>query len=412
MKPRTRRAPALLFAVSGCLTAQAAEAPRTLAIDANGLGAARARMSQGDAAFMRQLAALRADAERLLELKPASVMDKTATAASGDRQDYFSLAPYWWPDPAKPDGLPYVRHDGRVNPESRLGTDSAALARTCNSVRTLAVAYWFTHDERHAQKAAELTRTWFLAPATRMAPHLEYAQAVPGITHGRGYGIIEARHLVSLIDGVVLLAGSPHWTAADSTGMQAWLAEYYHWLSTGGNGRKEASAPNNHGSWFDAQAVGIALALGRGDEARRILATVPANRIARQIEPDGRQPLELARTKSLSYSLFNLEALMLLDRFGRQVGLDLWSFATADGRSLRAALSHLAPYADPTRPWPRQDLEAADHARLLPLLAEALQHGDDVQLCGLWRKFGGNPASGETWRLWLAIPCPPAGRTP
>jgi hypothetical protein len=393
-----------LFLVSGCLTARAAEAPRTMAIDADGLVAARTRTSQGDGALMRQLAELRADAERLLEREPASVMDKTATAASGDRHDYFSLAPYWWPDAAKPDGRPYVRHDGRVNPESRNGTDSAALARTCNSVRTLGMAYWFTRDERHAQKAAELTRTWFLTPATRMNPHLEYAQAIPGITHGRGTGIIEARHLVSLNDGIALLAGSPFWTADDSAGLQGWESEYHRWLTSSANGLAEGDARNNHGSWYDVQAAGIALALGRTDDARRILAAVPAKRIARQIEPDGSQPLELARTRSLGYSLFNLEALMLLDRLGRQVDLDLWSFATTDGRSLRAALSYLAPYADPARPWPKQDLDAPDRARLLPLLAAALEHGDDVEFRELSRKFGASPAPGETWRLWLAVP--------
>jgi len=33
--------------------------------------------------------------------------------------------------------------------------------------------------------------------------------------------------------------------------------------------------------------------------ARQMLQSVPEKRIAAQIEPDGRQPLELARTKTL-----------------------------------------------------------------------------------------------------------------
>ena len=28
-----------------------------------------------------------------------------------------SVGPYWWPDPSKPDGLPYIRKDGHKNPE-------------------------------------------------------------------------------------------------------------------------------------------------------------------------------------------------------------------------------------------------------------------------------------------------------
>jgi hypothetical protein len=182
--------------------------------------------------------------------------------------------------------------------------------------------------------------------------------------------------------------------------MTAWLAAYYGWLTTSKHGRDEAAAENNHGSWYDVQVVALALALGRTADAKKILAAAPAKRIARQIEPDGRQPLELERTKSLSYSLFNLEALMLLARYGEPVGVDLWTFATAEGRSLRTALRYLAPYADPAKPWPKQDIEAADRVRLLPLLLEALRHGDDPQFREPLRKLGRNAALAERWRLW------------
>lgn len=386
--------------VVGLVAARAAETPRTVTLRADALVAARAELTRGDPRLAAPLAALRAEADRLLALRPASVLDKTRTAASGDRHDYFSFAPYWWPDPKKSDGLPYLRDDGKVNPESKKGTDSAALARTCNAVETLALAFWFTGDERYAQKAATLTRTWFLDPATRMNPNLEHAQAIPGINDGRGIGIIESRHLVNLVDGLALLAGSAAWRADDAAAMQAWLASFYGWLTTSKNGRDEAAAENNHGSWCDAQTVALALALGRTADAKKILAAAPAKRLARQIEPDGRQPLELERTKSLNYSLFNLEALMLLARYGEQVGVDLWAFAPADGRSLRAALRYLAPYADPAKPWPKQDIEAADRVRVLPLLLEALRHGDEVRFREPLGKFGRLAPPGERWRLW------------
>lgn len=388
------------LALTGVPATVAAEAPRTLAIRADGLVAARARLAAGDARTTGALGSLRAEADKLLKLKPASVLDKTRTAASGDKHDYFSFAPYWWPDPKKPDGLPYLRDDGKVNPESKRGTDSAALSRTCNAVETLGLAYWFTADPRYAEKAATLTRTWFLDAATRMNPHLDYAQAIPGINNGRGIGIIEARHLINLIDGLALIEGSPTWTKADRAGLTAWFGDYYRWLTTSPNGRDEAAAKNNHGSWYDAQSTALALALGRTEDVKRFLGELPTRRIAQQIEPDGRQPLELERTKSLNYSLFNLEALMLVARFGEHVGVDSWKFATADGRSLRAALNSLAPYADPAKQWPKQDIEAADRARILPLLVEALRHGGDAQLRELLEKFSGPAAAGERWQLW------------
>ena len=387
-------------ALAGLTSARAAEAPRTLTLRPDVVAAARAEFARGDPRFAAPLAQLRAEADKVLKRKPASVLDKTLTAASGDKHDYFSFAPYWWPDPKKPDGLPYIRDDGKVNPTARKGTDRTAFGDTCTAVETLGLAFWFTGDERYAQKAAALTRTWFLDPATRMNPNLEHAQAIPGINHGRGIGIIESRGLLNLIDGLALLAGSPAWTAQDAAAMTTWLAAYFGWLTTSKNGRDEAAAENNHGSWCDVQAVALALAIGRADDAKKILAAAPAKRIARQIEPDGRQPLELERTKSLNYSLFNLEALMLLARYGEIVGVDLWAFSTTDGRSLRAALRYLAPYADPAKQWPKQDIEAADRVRVLPLLIEALRHGDDPQFREPLRKFGRNAALAERWRLW------------
>ncbi|MFM9954282.1 MAG: alginate lyase family protein [Opitutaceae bacterium] len=387
------------LALAGFSFARAADAPRTIALRSEGLVAARAALARGDARLTAPLAQLRAEADPLLTRTPASVLDKTRTAASGDKHDYFSFAPYWWPDPKQPDGLPYIRDDGKVNPDSKRGTDSAALARTCGSVETLGLAYFFTDDERYAQKAATLTRVWFLDAATRMNPHLEYAQAIPGINVGRGIGIIETRHLIGLIDGLALLAGSPAWSKPDADAMTTWLEAYYQWLTTSKNGRDEAAAENNHGSWYDVQTVALALAVGRVDDARNLLAAVPAKRIARQIEPDGRQPLELARTKSLDYSCFNLEALVRLARLGEHVGVDLWTFSTADGRNLRTALRYVAPYADPAKTWPKEDIKATDRARLLPLLDEAQRHEDDADFRALFTKFGGTPAPGQYWRL-------------
>ena len=386
--------------LAGLFDARAADVPRTFGFRADALVAARSRAAKGDAGLMISLAQLRAEADKLLKLKPASVMDKKRTAASGDHHDYFSLGTYWWPDPSKPDGLPYIRRDGEVNPEIRNDADFVPFSTTCKAVETLGLAYWFTGDERYAQKVAKLLRVWFLDPATRMNPNLQHAQAIPGSCDGRGIGIIEAHFLIGLTDGLALIDGSPVWPASDATSMNAWFADYYHWLTTSKNGLDEAATENNHGSWYDAQAADLALVLGKTDEAKKILSEFPTKRIARQIEPDGRQPRELERTNSLRYSIFNLEALFTLSRLGENVGVDAWNFATPDGRGLRAALRFLAPYADPAKAWPKEDIEAPARTTILPFLAEALSHGDDAQLREPLEKFSGQPASGEYWRLW------------
>ena len=75
-----------------------------------------------DGAFLAQvkshpnpaiLDAVHAEADEAMAVGPYSVMDEDETPPSGDKHDYMSLAPYWWPDPAKPNGLPYIRRRWR-----------------------------------------------------------------------------------------------------------------------------------------------------------------------------------------------------------------------------------------------------------------------------------------------------------
>ena len=80
---------------------------------------AKQAIAAGDPVLVGALKKLKQDAEKALLVAPASVTEKQKLPPSGDAHDYMSLAPYFWPDPAKPKGLPYLRKDGEVNPESR-----------------------------------------------------------------------------------------------------------------------------------------------------------------------------------------------------------------------------------------------------------------------------------------------------
>ena len=141
---------------------------------------ARELLAQGDDTTAKALRKLVADADRALAVRPPAVTEKTKVPPSGDKHDYMSLAPYFWPDPSKPDGLPYVRKDGKVNPESRdeAANDTLRMRLIGGSVETLALAYFFTKEEKYAAHAARMLRVWFLAPETRMNPNLRFAQAV------------------------------------------------------------------------------------------------------------------------------------------------------------------------------------------------------------------------------------------
>ena len=298
---------------------------------------------------------LRGEADKMLKATPHSVMEKTRMPPSGDKHDYLSLAPYSWPDPSKPDGLPWITRDGKVNPESREGTDHNALSRMCSEVETLALAYRLTQHEPYAVKAVEVAKVWFLDPATKMNPNLEYGQGVPGRSTGRGTGIIDTVGLIKVVQTIGGLEGSPAWTPEIQKAMKAWFRAYLDWLLKSKNGLSEAKAANNHGSWYLAQVAAYATFVG-DQERIRTSVELGRERIATQIELDGRQPLELKRTKSYSYSLYNLEALFILAEYGPAVGVDLFGYRSPDGRTLRVALDYMAPYFKGDTKWPGEQI--------------------------------------------------------
>lgn len=294
---------------------------------------------------------LEGEAEAALTDTPLSVRQKTLLAVSGDPHDFFSLGPYWWPNPETADGLPYVRRDGEVNPEVER-TDKPALRIMAHTVTTLCWAYAFTSREDFAAHAARWLRVWFLNEATRMNPHLNYGQAVPGHCEGRGIGIIDTTALaVRLLPALAMLEGSPAWPQAERVALQDWFHAYLRWMLTSDCGKTAAGEMNNHGVAYDLQAASYALFVGAEELARRLLIGVPARRIAVQIETDGCQPKELARTLSLLYTGMNAALFLHLIEAGRQVGLDLAADASPDGRGIPHAVAWLVPFYLGAQPW-------------------------------------------------------------
>jgi len=153
--------------------------------------------------------------------------------------------------------------------------------------------------------------------------------------------------------------------------MMAWEKESLTWLKTSKTGKGERDATNNHGTFYDTQLVALELFAGNRKLAYGELTNACVNRIARQIEPDGRMPRELGRTLSFNYSLFNIRAMLDLASLGQNAGVDLWYYRTADGRSIRKALEYVLPYANPTNEWPHQQIHAPNRAGLASLVLRA-----------------------------------------
>jgi hypothetical protein len=345
--------------------------PRPLTLRREVLARAKERLRLGAPELKPAFERLQRDAAKALAAPIVAVTDKkTLLPPSGDAHDYFSLSPYWWPNPSKPDGLPYIRRDGVTNPESKRDLDQPRVAQMGGNASTLALAWYFTGDERYARRAGQQLRAWFLDPATRMSPHLRFSQLVRGNPEERGSGIIDTRWFIEAVDASELLEGAPGWSAADEQALRQWMGDYLKWLLTSPNGKHEHAAKNNHGSWYAAQTGTLALFTGDTALVRQIALDAKA-RIGWQITPDGQQPIELERTRSMHYSGFNAEALSRVAELGRRVNVDLWHYTAPNGASLRVALDHLAKYLPEPAKWPGQQIDAIDAPDIVRVLRRA-----------------------------------------
>jgi hypothetical protein len=117
---------------------------------------------------------------------PLTIASTPAPRSTGGLHDFFSEGDYWWPDPKRPGG-PYIRRDGESNPDNFV-EHRRALMRVSVEMPALTAAWKLTGDARYAAHARAHLRAWFADAGTRMNPRLTCAQAIHGVTAGRGTG--------------------------------------------------------------------------------------------------------------------------------------------------------------------------------------------------------------------------------
>ena len=335
--------------------------------------------------------ALLAEADNLLDAEPLSVMMKEEAPVSGNKHDYMSLARYFWPDPTKPDGLPYISRDGLSNPELEK-YDRNRLGDTAHRISTLALAWYFSGEEKYAAKATELVRVWFLNKDTSMNPHLEYAQVSKGHygNKGRSYGVIDSYSFIELLEGVQLIESSKAFTSKDSKQLKKWFGKFLDWMLTSEQGVAEGRATNNHSVAYDTQVIAYALYCGNEKVAREVLQAFPEKRLYAQVEPDGTQPRELRRTLAFHYSQYNLTHFIDIYQMAKKLNLKLDDVTSPDGRNFYKAVDFLAQYVGkPQSEWPYQQISGWE--------------GAQQNFCrDLYRAYLLNPAKKEYLRLYKA----------
>ena len=370
--------------------------PKVFSVDGNKIYSYRQSYMKGDLKKDEAVKKLIRDANKRLDMDPVSVMEKEVTPPGGSKHDYTSLGKYWWPNPKTKDGLPYIRKDGVVNPETKNISDDENLGNLVKAVGSLSLAYYITDESKYSDKAAQLLRVWFLDDNTKMNPNMNFSQFIPGKSEGRGTGIIDTHGFPIILDALGLLENSKSWTKEDDTKIKQWFGQYLDWLINSKNGKDESKSKNNHGSWYDVQVVSISLFLDRPDLAKKYLEEVKTKRISVQVEADGKQPLELVRTTSWQYSVFNLEALIKLAILGNKAGIDLWNYVSTDGGSIRKALDYVLPYALDIKAWKSEQIKDIKTSSLYPLLIAAKRNIDDKTYSDWITKIFGDKMNKDT----------------
>ncbi|WP_428666129.1 alginate lyase family protein [Runella sp.] len=340
-------------------------------MDGKTLAQNKKRIASGDTALATAYKKLILEADRLAKKEEVySVMHKTQSPPSGDKHDYMSQAPYWWPDPAKPDGKPYIRKDGDRNPEINGITDHDQLGELISETEILSLAYFYTGKDQYAQRTAQLIKAWFLDEKTKMNPHLNFGQGIPGINTGRGIGIIETRELGKVCDATTLISTSKYWDSNAQKQFKAWIGAYDNWLVTSAVGKDEADEHNNHGTYYSVQVVAFSLFTGNTSLAKSQLDTAKV-RLQKQLQPDGSQPHELARTLPYNYATMNLRGFFELATMAKKLNIDLWNYQTSDGKSLKKAFDWFSPYVTGEKKWEYKQLKSPVQDQMVILLKMA-----------------------------------------
>ena len=303
---------------------------------------------------------------------------KSLFGEKAQTNEYVSYALYYWPDPANPDG-PYKPIDGKKNKRLRSMDDSGRMAAFISTVCSLGRQYKLDRDPQAASRAGQWLKAWFIAPATRMQPHLKYAQIRPGHrTEGDGGGIIDLYRMPEFLEALTALKCSNALTAEEWKQVDAWLNQYYTWLTTSRQGRHAHTCSNNHYLFYVAQCAHLASFLGRSHEAAQWLAEAFAN-MDRHIAPDGSQPEELKRAEPWQYSVYTLQAWGYLVHLAERMGDKNYRYRkTPAGASIQKAVDYLLPYHAYPETWPWQGSRANTP---LPAIFEPEQAGRPQRKC-------------------------------
>lgn len=284
-----------------------------------------------------------------MEQEPETVTAHLCDRSAGGIHDFYSEGDYWWPSPEGED-KPYIRRDGETNPNNFVA-HRHSMIRFSQIVGSLATAYVTTGDEKFVEHAFKHINAWFVNADTKMNPNLQYAQAIKGITTGRGIGIIDTIHLMEVAQGILMMQHADNVDKEVLAKAKDWFKQYIVWLRTHPNGLDEMNTKNNHATCWAMQVASFAKLVEDKETLDFCRERYKNILLPNQMADNGSFPLELERTKPYGYALFNLDAMVTLVQILSTEDDNLWEYKTEKGLSIRDGIQFMHPFIKDKGTW-------------------------------------------------------------
>jgi hypothetical protein len=350
-------------------------------------------------------------AETLASTGPWSVLNKTVLPPSGDKKDYMSWAPYFWPNCSNvhntteltPEQVwaqcDYVGRDGQFNPDRLLVNDTSNFAAMADAVFYNTLSWAFTGKHSYADNAATFLNVWFIDPVTSMNPNLKYAQMDRGPDGqvGTHTGVLDLKTMTKISSALLILrqGKSPSWTTARDTAMNTWISTYVNWLFTNKIGTEELASANNHGTFAWNQIAALYIALGDLASAKNATLTYFNGIYMNQITATGEQPFEAVRTHPYHYRCYNAAAMVVMARIGDYLGQKFWTQPTKLGGNIQKAVDFAM-----VQPLNTTDGDGPLSEIYSSIAAVASVYGDPSGKYAQFLANGDSSYPSQPWFLW------------
>lgn len=250
--------------------------------------------------------------EEMFNYKLLSVTyDRPDFVSHLNKHQYFSTANYWWANPETKDGLPFIRKDGYLNPDS-IKWCKDSIRKIGFIIMNSSLLYYFTNDKKYYELMKKQINNFFINEDTYMLPNIEYAQMIAGHptdSNGRKTGIMDlTSHLGYALCMFKNLYNENLIEEELFSNLKKWVKQLICWLETSKVAIDESNEKNNHGTMFTLFITQLYYFTDELEGKKESIKNKIDSFLVNQILEDGSMPLELDRTRSVAYTTMNLKA--------------------------------------------------------------------------------------------------------